>query len=918
MTMLLLLATTGSLPPTTDDGFGSAVSVSVSSKDGLRFDFAGTSVSGVSIGGAPLGPPDPKFTGFEVADFMNPASPKDLGPELLRNSHFTQAGANASMAADWTPGGAPHTDGFIQRVSDVSRQPGGFSLMAVNSGEGSGAYQRVVFNGSSATASHLVLSGWSKAVGVTAGSAADYALYMDLMYQDGSHLYAQVANYADGTHDWQRVQNVISVTKPLKLASVYLLLRGTHNGTAYFTDISLKTAKGGPAPTMLTGGTAKVQPDGTVRMAATSPAPTSLDVDATFEGLSDSIRVTGSITRTDGSTANDRAVSVGLVLPLDATGWTFPSDLDSNSVLSPIDDASGLQYQNNDLPFATDLYPFLSLHNGKVGIAAGVAVDGPVFVSRVRYTAARKGLSVTADFALTDKSANFNCSANFSFVFFKLDTPKWGFRAALQKYYGLFPAFSENVIKDQGMWLVAVGDVDTVENHSDFGFKFDEGGGSPADCRSNVKAGVGIFPYIEPHLVHWTLPRSTPIDYEHIMASVHACVANTTCTQLSKARSVLSAGVLDALGRYRFRSEDAAWNFGCVFWVDLDPACLADPHSPVALMTKDVQHAYTTALANNYTLSGIYMDSVANAQDLVNYDPARLRSASFPPLFDKNGQPVVLMLQNTLAFLLYLNREVLLPHNGLLMGNGPYYPETQYRFAPIFAVSGGETFWYHPEKGEGHELMTPTSHELLALHRVMAYQRPYLPLQDSNFFEWTYNMSSDYHQIELTFGMWPGYFSGDAAGSPYFRNATWYNRDRDLFQRYIPILKEINSAGWEPLTSAVVATASPPAVSRVWIERFGPSSDSGAFVYFTMRNEGRPDLVKALTVHVDGKALGLEPGKHTVTEMTRKTTVVMTSDASGALAIVLDSSSLGGVSINETVVIKIGLKAEKAASLLLL
>jgi hypothetical protein len=54
-----------------------------------------------------------------------------------------------------------------------------------------------------------------------------------------------------------------------------------------------------------------------------------------------------------------------------------------------------------------------------------------------------------------------------------------------------------------------------------------------------------------------------------------------------------------------------------------------------------------------------------------------------------------------------------------------------------------------------------------ALHRVMAYQRPYLPLQDSDFFEWSYNMSSQYHQIELTLGMWPGYFSGDAAGAQY-------------------------------------------------------------------------------------------------------------------------------------------------------
>ena len=243
------------------------------------------------------------------------------------------------------------------------------------------------------------------------------------------------------------------------------------------------------------------------------------------------------------------------------------------------------------------------------------------------------------------------------------------------------------------------------------------------------------------------------------------------------------------------------------------------------------------------------------------------------------------------------------------MGNGPYYPETQYRFAPIFAVGGGETFWFDPVGGGGTPTakeFKPTDHTLLALHRVMAYQRPYLPLQDSDFFDWTYEMSEQYHQVELTFGMWPGYFSGDASGNTYFDNATWYNRDRPLFQRYMPVLHEINLAGWEPLTSAVVANASPPAKSRVWVERFGP--DQG-FVYYTIRNEGRPDLAESMTLTIDGTALGLQAGKHAVEEMTRQKKCVVTAAGASSLAIVLDASSVGAVAINETIVLKVALKA---------
>lgn len=177
---------------------------------------------------------------------------------------------------------------------------------------------------------------------------------------------------------------------------------------------------------------------------------------------------------------------------------------------------------------------------------------------------------------------------------------------------------------------------------------------------------------------------------------------------------------------------------GCVFWVDLDPSGRSDPHGPVAGLLNKVEQDYATARDGNYTLGGIYVDSVANAQDLLNYDPSKLRTAHYPPIFDTEGRPVVLMLQNTLAFLNFLSTHLLRPRGGVLMGNGPYYPETQYRFAPVFAVSGGETFWYNSNNKQSP--FKPTSHELMALHRVMAYQRPYMPLQDSDFLDWTYEV----------------------------------------------------------------------------------------------------------------------------------------------------------------------------------
>ena len=249
-----------------------------------------------------------------------------------------------------------------------------------------------------------------------------------------------------------------------------------------------------------------------------------------------------------------------------------------------------------------------------------------MFISRTSFTAARNGLRVTVDFALTSKSETWPNSANFSFVFFRVGStrvsPSWGFRAAQEKYYSLFHVFSENVIKDQGNWLVAVSNISAVENRSDFGFKFDEGsgGGSAEECQALNEAQIGVFPCIEPHLVHWSLPRNSAIDYKRIMASLRACAASVNecrheATQpwkgaeaRAKALSVLSTGVMDASGRYRWRPEHAEWNYGCVLWVDLDPESRTDPHSAVARQIKKVQAMYRVGIISGAV--GLFMVSI--------------------------------------------------------------------------------------------------------------------------------------------------------------------------------------------------------------------------------------------------------------------------------------------------------------------
>ena len=50
-------------------------------------------------------------------------------------------------------------------------------------------------------------------------------------------------------------------------------------------------------------------------------------------------------------------------------------------------------------------------------------------------------------------------------------------------------------------------------------------------------------------------------------------------------------------------------------------------------------------------------------------------------------------------------------------------------------------------------------------------------------------MTERYMQICLFYGMFPGFFSENAATNCYFANPAWYNRDRQLFSRYMPIIR---------------------------------------------------------------------------------------------------------------------------------
>jgi hypothetical protein len=110
--------------------------------------------------------------------------------------------------------------------------------------------------------------------------------------------------------------------------------------------------------------------------------------------------------------------------------------------------------------------------------------------------------------------------------------------------------------------------------------------------------------------------------------------------------------------------------------------------------------------------------------------------------------------------------------------------------------------------------------------------------------------------------MFPGFFSHNASEGHYFSQPALYNRDRDLFKKYVPLCKIVAEAGWLPVTRA---RSDHP---KVYVERFGEKyltvfNDSGkqaeAVITFTDKPPAKArDLVS-------GADLPMAGGKITMT-----------------------------------------------------
>jgi hypothetical protein len=191
--------------------------------------------------------------------------------------------------------------------------------------------------------------------------------------------------------------------------------------------------------------------------------------------------------------------------------------------------------------------------------------------------------------------------------------------------------------------------------------------------------------------------------------------------------------------------------------------------------------------------------------------------------------------------------------NKLMMANGT--PSSLCWLAPNLDVMGTETDW-----NPGGQ-WRPMGDEELLYRRALCRGKPYCFLMNTEFTRLSHERVEKYMQRCLAYGMFPGFFSANAATGPYFERPELFERDRTLFRKFVPLCKLVAEAGWEPVTRARASE------ETIHVERFGENyltvfNDSAERHMATITTDDTPseasrDLVSGTAVKWENKSAAI-------------------------------------------------------------
>ena len=479
-------------------------------------------------------------------------------------------------------------------------------------------------------------------------------------------------------------------------------------------------------------------------------------------------------------------------------------------------------------------YPLCAVGVDNRGAALGIDMELPV-VYRLKASPSL-GLIAEFDVATSPLTAKFPDRAFFRLCNFEFN-PAWGMRAALSHYYSIYPEVFRKRVVREGIWLPFTA-LRSIPAWEDFGFAYHETSWGSSDVKDGERipnilsdrgTGVLSFQYTEPWDLQLPISRKN-LGYSEI----------TSADVISKEhRSYLDVSTsADKNGLWQMRRLEAPW-FKTGWAVSITTNC--DPELPgfnrYGYVLKD---EIQPALKMN--VDGIYFDSMEwNWHHDLNYREDQFAYTDYPLTFSSVvGRPALWNLVSEFEFMKKISDEMHI-QGKLAMGNGHGWNPFAASNLDLF---GAELSWYSSDEHNA---------DALDFKRAISFQKPIVfllneGLNDKAFTEAPYSGYQIYFEKMLAYGFFPSFFSVDAANDPYWRDRKKIENGRPFFKKYIPLIRRIAEAGWEPVTFAVAD------IKDIRVERFGKTGT----LFFTVRNTGTRSVSPVLTL--DAAALGIKAG----------------------------------------------------------
>ncbi|MEN6404563.1 MAG: hypothetical protein ABFD94_21650 [Armatimonadia bacterium] len=767
-------------------------------------------IEGFAVGGHALKLAAGATGGLSFREFSrNPAEPERL---VLRLGAEGQEQTWASAAfADWENNGD-----YVKRLTGDA--PEGEAYLRLGDGKSVGAGMAVARAIPLPPGGDCTISWWAR----THKTDLTYIICLRLFDRQGrditattpapagwvyspysqAHYRSDLANNQADT--WERLSS--SYVAPENAVSARLSLRVYRGGDlqADIDDLRVSVKSGGWSEEVAVS--AKVVPTGGgLRQRAELPSA-GLAFETLYTSEAGQLRAVVEVTPI-GPQPRGRCLQLRYRLPLALEGWTWSAAPGHDEVI-----AAGGHYEAGVGLAGHHLsrYPLASVSRGAVGLGLAAPLDQPALQT---FSADSGGLVTTVDLGLSPAAPR--ARGRFAFSLYRHD-PAWTFRAALERYYALFPTLFEGGSERGGAWTLRV-PRPPAATPEEFGLAYYECNTLTQEMRDYCRAhGLLTFVYSEPWGRRQSFPeaksKAEMPPYEQRLAALKQWAAEqgdgakwNGAPRAEVAQAVLNSLLLgaDGLGAHLvdlYSSWSQWWQ------LNTDPD-LPEPNIASVCRKYEIEPALQWA-------DGIYLDSVSMTHaEFEDHAPGHLAAADLPLGFSlRTGTPVVLSGFSDYEFMRSL-RDDLHRRKKLLMLN---------LFPPATRLYG------HLGDVVGCELAGPQGDDDALQQRIYAFRRPV-----SNLLQWRWAVlervpamtsaeMEDYLANQLLYGFWPGISTaggGTEAGyrylHRYLEDPSLLTRDRALFARYLPAFDALNRAGWEPVTHARTE------VPEVRAERFG-------------------------------------------------------------------------------------------------